>query len=76
MAPPTDNPDQLSEWSKEYGALLDMGVLYTMIAGLLNILAIFDAYGGPLVPAPDDKKDSKKTDSSASSADPSKSTSK
>lgn len=79
MAPPTENPDQLSDWSKEYGALLDMGVLYTMIAGLLNILAVFDAYGGPLVPAPDDKKnkkDSKISEPEASSGDTSKLNSK
>jgi hypothetical protein len=31
-----------------------------VIAGLLNILAIYDAYGGPLViPPPDEKKDDK-----------------
>ena len=31
--------------------------MFTVIAGLLNILAIFDAYGGPLViPPPEDKK--------------------
>jgi hypothetical protein len=75
MAPPADHPDQLSEWSKEYGILLDMGVLYTMIAGLLNILAIFDAYGGPLVPAPE-KKDDKKSDAHDKSSSSSKSDSK
>jgi hypothetical protein len=79
MAPPAENlgQDQLSDWSKEYGALLDMGVLYTMIAGLLNILAVYDAYGGPLVPAPEDKNDSKKkADSEASSSDTTKSSAK
>ena len=61
MAPPNEvGEDELSEWSLKYGILLDMSVLYTMIAGLLNILAIFDAYGGPLVPAPEEKKDAKK----------------
>ena len=58
MAPPEESGrrDELSEWAYQYGAAYDMGVLYTMIAGLLNVLAIFDAYGGPLVPMPDDKK--------------------
>jgi hypothetical protein len=71
MAPPNDNPDQLSEWNLEYGVLLDMSVLYTMIAGLLNILAIYDAYGGPLVPAPEEKKDAKKnSDPEAGSGSP------
>lgn len=58
MAPPVDE-NQLSDWSFDYGMLLDMGVLYTMIAGLLNVLAIFDAYGGPLVPVPEEKKEDK-----------------
>jgi hypothetical protein len=67
MAPPIENgrQDELSEWSYRYGARFDMGVLYTMIAGLLNVLAVFDAYGGPLVPAPEEKKDDKKKSDSA-----------
>ena len=31
----------------EAGKFVEMGYLYTTIAGLLNILAIFDAYEGP-----------------------------
>jgi uncharacterized protein DUF6677 len=61
MAPPNEvGKDELSDWSFKYGAQLDMGVLYTMIAGLLNVLAVFDAYGGPLVPAPEEQKSAKK----------------
>lgn len=62
MAPPIEEggKDELSEWSYSMGAQYDMGVLYTMVAGLLNILAVFDAYGGPLVPAPEEKEDAKK----------------
>jgi hypothetical protein len=45
-----------------------MSVLYTMVAGLLNILAVFDAYGGPLVPAPEEKKDAKKKSESEEAA--------
>lgn len=60
MAPPDENGrDQLSEWSAKYGLAYDMGVLYTMIAGLLNVLAIFDAYGGPMVPPPEEDKKKK-----------------
>ena len=33
-----------------------MGTVYTVIAGLLNILVIFDAYGGPLVILPPESK--------------------
>lgn len=29
----------------------ELGQVYTMIAGLLNILAIYDAWGGPVMPA-------------------------
>jgi hypothetical protein len=73
MAPPIENGrDQLSEWNAEYGLSYDMGVLYTMVAGLLNILAILDAYGGPLVPPPDDEKKKKNSDeaNTASGSDP------
>jgi hypothetical protein len=30
--------------------MFDLGTVFTMIAGLLNVLVIFDAWGGPLVP--------------------------
>lgn len=33
----------------EAGKFVEMGYLYTTIAGLLNILAIFDAYEGPAI---------------------------
>ena len=36
-----------------------------MIAGLLNVLAIYDAYGGPLVIPPEEKKKSKDDPESA-----------
>ena len=32
------------------GRYVDIGVVYTCIAGLLNILAIYDAYDGPALP--------------------------
>lgn len=49
MAPPASISD-LSEWNEESSSGFDMGTLYTMIAGLLNILVVFDAWGGPLPP--------------------------
>ena len=53
MAPPhrpviEDQPDEVSAWYATYGAGYEMGTFYTMIAGLLNILVIYDAYAGPL----------------------------
>ena len=46
---------ELDEWNRKTASGFDMGTLYTMIAGLLNILVIFDAYAGPL-PPPTPKK--------------------
>jgi len=51
MAPPRDQ-EKLSEWHKTLNIRFELGTLYTMIAGLLNILAIWDAYGGPVVSEP------------------------
>jgi hypothetical protein len=49
--------DELAKWNYDLGELFDIGTVFTLIAGLLNILAIFDAYGGPLViPPPEEKK--------------------
>ncbi len=44
---------------KELGGRFELGVLYTMIAGLLNILAMYDAYEGP---AYEDEEDESKSD--------------
>jgi uncharacterized protein DUF6677 len=51
MAPPRDQ-ETLSEWHKTLNIRFELGTLYTMVAGLLNILAIWDAYGGPVVSEP------------------------
>lgn len=49
MAPPSST-DDLSKWNAETASGMDMGTLYTMIAGLLNMLVMFDAFAGPLPP--------------------------
>ncbi len=59
MARPMDI-GTLSDWHKESSAGFDLGSLYTMIAGLLNILVIFDAASGPL-PLPVHPKKSDKS---------------
>lgn len=51
-----DNERQLDGWHRKTASGFELGTLYTMIAGLLNILAIFDAYGGPLPPPQPKKK--------------------
>jgi hypothetical protein len=53
MAPPRrpvfdEATDEISAWYARYGAGYEMGTWFTMIAGLLNILVIYDAYSGPL----------------------------
>jgi hypothetical protein len=39
---------------------LDVGTLFTVVAGLLNLLAIFDAAGGPIKPSEEEEDDEKK----------------
>jgi hypothetical protein len=59
MAPPSNvfpGDDELSQWNKRPGLSFEMGTLYTMVAGLLNFLAICDAYAGPLLISSDEKK--------------------
>jgi hypothetical protein len=65
MAPPEqpvlpESEDQLARWHERLASKFDLGTLYTMVAGLLNVLAICDAFSGPFVPAPEDDEDSKK----------------
>ncbi|MFP6620794.1 MAG: DUF6677 family protein [Pirellulaceae bacterium] len=65
MAPPIPinvaGDDQLAQWHHEYGALFDMGTLYTLVAGLLNVLAIFDAQAGPLILSREEDQEKKKS---------------
>ena len=35
----------------------ELGTAYTMIAGLLNLLAVYDAWGGPVFPVETKKKE-------------------
>lgn len=41
--------DELSAWHLHLHGYFELGTVYTMIAGLLNILAIYDAFSGPLL---------------------------
>ena len=55
MAPPILIPgenhesthDQKAEWHGKLGFFFELGSLFTMVAGLLNLLAVFDAFSGP-----------------------------
>lgn len=70
MAPPhrpvfEQQPDQVAAWYARRGAGYEMGTWYTMIAGLLNILVVYDAYAGPLaVPISGRKKSEEAPDQS------------
>jgi hypothetical protein len=65
MAPPQLDPDQnaqnppglaneptLSALHKNLNRFFELGTLYTVVAGLLNVLAIYDAWEGPAFPEP------------------------
>ena len=65
MAPPAgpidpNNNDVLGMWHAELKFRFDLGTLFTVIAGLLNVLAIYDAFAGPAIVAPDAEKKKKK----------------
>lgn len=61
MVPPgrvnhTTGDDRLSEWHADLKGYFEIATLYTMVAGLLNMLAIYDAFAGPVFPQPEDKQ--------------------
>jgi hypothetical protein len=55
MAPPRDG-QELQNWHFQHNRFFDLGTTYTMIAGLLNVLAIYDAYAGPMIIIPQQRK--------------------
>jgi hypothetical protein len=62
MAPPEQpvkeqEHDKLAEWHRELKTRFELGTLYTMVAGLLNVLVIYDAFAGPVFTAPNEKND-------------------
>ncbi len=54
-------PNELAKWTVELHPYFELGTVYTVIAGLLNVLVICDAAGGPLIIShgSDKKKDKK-----------------
>jgi hypothetical protein len=55
------SPDELAKWNYDQGEYFEIGTVFTVVAGLLNLLVIFDAYGGPLViTPPEEDKDKEK----------------
>ena len=41
--------DVLGMWHYDYKHNFDLGTLFTVVAGLLNLLAVYDAYVGPAI---------------------------
>lgn len=57
MAPPAgpvrlNEPDTLGRWHFDYKHFFEIGTLYTVVAGLINLLAIYDAFCGPAILTP------------------------
>ncbi len=55
MAPPRDG-QELRNWHFHLHSYFELGTAYTMIAGLLNVLVIYDAYAGPMIILPQQRK--------------------
>lgn len=51
------HPTELAKWQYDYGFFFELGSIYAAIAGLLNILVVYDAHSGPMiVPEPGKEK--------------------
>ena len=60
MAPPAGRAE-LDSWHLAASAGFELGTLFTAVAGLLNLLAVFDAYAGPMPLPTADERRKKKT---------------
>jgi hypothetical protein len=58
-------PNELAKWTVDMHPRYELGTVYTVIAGLLNILVICDAFAGPLLLTPKKKDDEPTADPSA-----------
>ena len=60
MMPPgpvyEQSEDVLARWHKELRGFFELATLYTMVAGLLNMLVIYDAFAGPVFPQPEESQ--------------------
>ncbi|HEY2839074.1 MAG TPA: DUF6677 family protein [Pirellulales bacterium] len=54
--PGQDNPSELDKLHKRLNRFFELGTVYTMVAGLLNVLAIYDAFAGPAEGNPSNKR--------------------
>jgi len=61
MAPPPGIPDPVNQdvlgrWHFDYKHFYELGTLYTMVAGILNLLAVYDAFCGPAILTADQRE--------------------
>lgn len=68
--PQDPTPETLSDLHLIQGHRFEIGTLFTMIAGLLNVLAIYDAFGGPVILEEEKGRDRKKDPPTGSGAQP------
>ena len=52
----TTQPNELAKWTLKYHPFFELGTVFTMVAGLLNVLVVCDAAGGPLIISHDKDK--------------------
>lgn len=65
----TTQPNELAAWTIAMHPRYELGTVYTVIAGLLNVLVICDAYAGPLVLVPRKKEKERPPGGAAGGAD-------
>ena len=49
-------------WHHKLGRFFELGTLYTVLAGMLNMLVIYDAWAGPMHPLIKQEKSSTSSD--------------
>lgn len=67
MALTPHQQEAINRLQPQIGRLLEVGWIYTLLAGLLNVLAIYDAYDGPAY-ADDEESESKAAGSPTTAA--------
>lgn len=76
MAPPVpdgqEQPGQpsLNRLNKELHRFFELGTVYTMVAGLLNVLAIYDAFSGPVIVEPRRKREDEEPEDAETNGKP------
>lgn len=58
---PRGFPGEQADWIEEFNRSFEMGTVYTLIAGILNLLVIFDAAGGPIGAVMEEELEKKKS---------------